>query len=359
MASKPRPGDQLNSGNKGEIKDVGGDRLREGVVSVVNLVPPAPSGTPPPPGSGTPPSLYDEFALKRHPHDELNRLMASGSDGEDGPQGPPGLAGAAGAAGVAGPPGPEGAEGPEGPQGPAGVDGAPGATGAAGAASTEPGPMGPPGAEGPQGEQGDVGLAGPTGATGAAGAAGADGLMGPPGIPGEDGADGARGSDGATGATGATGPAGVDGLLGPRGADGEDGVDGRPGIDGVSVTGADGRIGPPGADGDDATIWPTPFVHDHPAVASGSANIKSTEQTFGATGVYFAEWTIVDVDVLSGSNINAKLSAEPPTGRDGDEAEMEPMEVYAKDIIAGQFTLVAEVQDGPVDGAYVFNYLVG
>lgn len=93
--------------------------------------------------------------------------------------------------------------------------------------------------------------------------------------------------------------------------------------------------------------------------AAGAANIKATEQTFGASPVYSAEWTIVDAEVLLGSNIIVRLSAEPATGHDGDEAEMEPMEVLAKDIVAGQFTLYAEALDGPVEGSYVFNYLIG
>lgn len=57
MPRKPRSGDQLSTGNAGSIKDVGGDRLREGIVNTGHLAPPTTPGGGGG-GGGTPPSLY-------------------------------------------------------------------------------------------------------------------------------------------------------------------------------------------------------------------------------------------------------------------------------------------------------------
>ncbi len=92
-------------------------------------------------------------------------------------------------------------------------------------------------------------------------------------------------------------------------------------------------------------------------------NIKPTEQTFGASLVHYGQWTITDADVKAASNIIVRLSTEVPSAlrdgvaADGDEAEMEPMDVFAENIALGSFLLVAIPRDGPVDGPYVFNYL--
>lgn len=101
------------------------------------------------------------------------------------------------------------------------------------------------------------------------------------------------------------------------------------------------------------------------SAAAGSVNIKTTEQDFGSTQTLYAEWVITDADVSSSSNIIPRLSSEAPAAlrdglaADGDEADMEPMDVTARDMAAGSFTLVAEVRCGPVTGPYKFNYLIG
>src|SRR5439155_6381320 len=58
MARKARKGEQLITGNAGKIKDVGGDRLRSGVVNAGHL---ASGGTSSP---GSPPSVFDVFITK-------------------------------------------------------------------------------------------------------------------------------------------------------------------------------------------------------------------------------------------------------------------------------------------------------
>jgi hypothetical protein len=140
LGRKPLPGKQLVSGNKGEIKDVGKDRIREGIISTANFEPPARAlGAPIPPSS--PISPFDLFPDKKHTHPELARPYPdSGKRGMDGFNGPPG---------VAGPTGPAGAVGPQGPAGPPGMDGRRGMDGLPGT----PGPAGPAGAVGPVGPQ--------------------------------------------------------------------------------------------------------------------------------------------------------------------------------------------------------------
>lgn len=166
----PRSKGHLDSGTTGGpgiAKDVGGDRLRLGIINVSHLSPPRPPGSALP--SGTPASPFDAFSGTEHTHTELMRMM--GGDGGDGE-------------GSMGPPGPAGADGiPGGPPGPAGADGSDGATGA-------PGQQGHPGPSGEDGDDGPYGPPGNVGATGTAGAPGADGLMGIPGIRGDDGEDG-------------------------------------------------------------------------------------------------------------------------------------------------------------------------
>ena len=108
----------------------------------------------------------------------------------------------------------------------------------------------------------------------------------------------------------------------------------------------------PKSDSADTTITrPSNWNDQHDA-------ITITEQDFGATPVQSGEWTVTDANVATTSHILAWLTAEDPTGRDGDEAEMEEMVVFAKTIAAGSFVLCAEAVDGPVDGKYKFGYIV-
>jgi len=87
------PKNQLVSGNLGLTKDVGGDRLREGVIDASHLAPALPIGSVP--RSGDAVSLLDTFSDGKHTHTDLMRL--AGADGEDGASGPPGLNGVASA----------------------------------------------------------------------------------------------------------------------------------------------------------------------------------------------------------------------------------------------------------------------
>jgi hypothetical protein len=93
--------------------------------------------------------------------------------------------------------------------------------------------------------------------------------------------------------------------------------------------------------------------------AGGSANIKTTEIDFGATPVNYGVFAIADADVSAASNIGIWLSQEAPTGRDADEAEMEPMDCKAADMASGTFNAVVQPLHGPVEGTYKLNYLVG
>jgi hypothetical protein len=91
---------------------------------------------------------------------------------------------------------------------------------------------------------------------------------------------------------------------------------------------------------------------------AGSVNIKQTELDFGATPVYEAEFTITDADVGLTSQIIMQVAYEAPTGRDLDEVEMEPFSCRCK-AGSGNFTAHVIALEGPVDGPYKFNHLVG
>lgn len=101
--------------------------------------------------------------------------------------------------------------------------------------------------------------------------------------------------------------------------------------------------------------------HEH----GNAAVFRTTEQTFGTSPVAYGQWTITDPDVLSTSHILVSLTVEVPSAlrdgvsADGDEAEMEPMDMWAESIVAGSFLLVACPRDGPVDGPYKFSYTIG
>lgn len=91
---------------------------------------------------------------------------------------------------------------------------------------------------------------------------------------------------------------------------------------------------------------------------ASAANIKQTELDFGATPVYEAEFTITDADVSATSQILMSVAYEAPTGRDLDEVEMEPFNARCGPG-TGQFSAHIIALEGPIDGLYKFNYLIG
>lgn len=96
--------------------------------------------------------------------------------------------------------------------------------------------------------------------------------------------------------------------------------------------------------------------------ATTVGHVRTVEKDFGASLTMYGSWTVSDTLVVSTSRIIPVLVATAPVAlrdgvaADGDEADMEPMAVWAESVTAGSFTLVAEVRDGPVDGPYVFLY---
>lgn len=86
-----------------------------------------------------------------------------------------------------------------------------------------------------------------------------------------------------------------------------------------------------------------------------TADVKTATVNFG-TGAMQASATVTDAAVSASSQI--LLTPAPTTGRDADEAEMEPMHAYAIPA-AGSFTLVADAIEGPAEGVFTFNYLAG
>lgn len=83
---------------------------------------------------------------------------------------------------------------------------------------------------------------------------------------------------------------------------------------------------------------------------TSTAYAKSILRTF-PDKVYVGSWIVSDIEVTAGSHITAWAEE--------DEAEMEPMDVYAENIQNGAFTLMAVAREGPVTGQYRFSYIVG
>jgi len=97
------------------------------------------------------------------------------------------------------------------------------------------------------------------------------------------------------------------------------------------------------------------------AGAGGSANIKQVELDFGtAHNIKEGAFTIVDADVLAGSQIIMLQALDAPTGKVEDENEMDSFNCKCRpDPVGGQFKAYIESQYGSVTDKFKFNYLVG
>jgi hypothetical protein len=220
--------------------------------------------------------------------------------------------------------------------GTAGTAGADGATGAAGQSI--------PGMQGEEGES--FFIPGPPGES----SSGPQGPAGPP-WPGEDGSDGSflPGTSGTNGVDGAVGAAGQS-IPGRQGDDGDDGMTivGRAGTDGAA--GANGSPGPPwpGDDGDNGMTIVGATGATGAAGGGGSGATGTTTVNFGA----FPGATDTSVDVTgqatiaAGSVVDAWIRPEATGDHSADEHMVEPVRIYAGNIVAGTgFTIYAFIDD--------------
>jgi len=96
------------------------------------------------------------------------------------------------------------------------------------------------------------------------------------------------------------------------------------------------------------------------AGAGGSANIKQVELDFGtAHNIKEGAFTVVDADVLAGSQINMVMAYDAPTGKVQDETEMDDFVCRCAPDGIGQFKTYISSLYGSVTGLFKFNYLVG
>ena len=96
------------------------------------------------------------------------------------------------------------------------------------------------------------------------------------------------------------------------------------------------------------------------AGGGGSVNIKQAELDFGsAHNIKEGMFTIVDADVLAGSQINMVMAYDAPTGKVQDETEMDDFVCRCAPDGAGQFKTYISSLYGSVTGLFKFNYLVG
>jgi len=97
------------------------------------------------------------------------------------------------------------------------------------------------------------------------------------------------------------------------------------------------------------------------AGGGGSANIKQVELDFGvAHNIKEGAFTVVDADVLAGSQIIMLQALDAPTGKVEDENEMDSFNCKCRpDPAGGQFKAYIESQYGSVTDKFKFNYLVG
>lgn len=86
---------------------------------------------------------------------------------------------------------------------------------------------------------------------------------------------------------------------------------------------------------------------------------RLAEVDIGSTPVPFKSVTLTDPIVTSSSVIFAQLDANPPTGRDLDETEMENILVLSGASSNGSFILYLRPIDGSyIEGVYRIKYLV-
>lgn len=164
--------------------------------------------------------------------------------------------------------------------------------------------------------------------------------LGPPGLPGPPGSPGLPGVKGDPGPIGPKGDQGDPGLTGLTGLPGIQGLKGDPGNQGIQ--GLQGIPGTPGTPG-----------------AAGVADVRVAEIDFGTTPVHEATFTVPDAIVTAGQQITGCIAYEPPTGKDLDEVEMDPLVIRFGQAAAGTFKVFAQALEGRVYGKFKIHYVVG
>tara|TARA_R110000796_G_scaffold127395_3_gene242706 strand:+ start:187 stop:567 length:381 start_codon:yes stop_codon:yes gene_type:complete len=83
------------------------------------------------------------------------------------------------------------------------------------------------------------------------------------------------------------------------------------------------------------------------------------EIDFGALPVSSKEFTVLDVNANSASNITAAVAYEAPTDKDLDEVEMDALYIICGQAEAGSFKIFIEAIDGSyLADKFKINYLI-
>lgn len=93
---------------------------------------------------------------------------------------------------------------------------------------------------------------------------------------------------------------------------------------------------------------------------AGAPTTKQTEVDWGdnLSAADFMAFTVTDGDVASSDRIVAWLAYEAPTDKDLDELEFDGFTISTV-AGTGEFTLALLSLNGPVYGAFKFNYIIG
>ena len=97
--------------------------------------------------------------------------------------------------------------------------------------------------------------------------------------------------------------------------------------------------------------------HDHDGTESHLIAGTQVEIDFGSTPTRYKTAVVTDTVVVVGLQIIMVQAADAPTNKSQDENEMDPIICRAV-AESGQFTAYLSALEGPVVGAYRFNYRI-
>lgn len=151
----------------------------------------------------------------------------------------------------------------------------------------------------------------------------------------------------------------------PLALDGEDGEAGPPGPPGPQgaqgLQGLQGLIGPPGLDAEEPEmpyVIPGPVGPQGPAGGGGGGGSATiVELDFGATPVDSKQFVVADGALTAASKVSITQCAQPATGRESDENELDPIVASAVASL-GSMTVYTHALKGRVVGPYKFIYQV-
>lgn len=114
--------------------------------------------------------------------------------------------------------------------------------------------------------------------------------------------------------------------------------------------GGDGQVLTADAAQASGVKWATP--------SGGAADVKQATIDFGSAPRHEGEFTVVDAAISAASQITGSVAFEASTGKDADEATMDPLSLQFQPG-SGQFTVHVAALHGRVYGTFKINYVAG